>query len=106
MGIVIDDFGTGYSSLAYLWRFTFDKLKIDRSLVAELEAGSRAQTVVSSIISLAHTLGMSVTAEGIEDPAVAGELHAIGCDFVQGYAYDMPLRMPDIAVAFEPPSRQ
>ena len=45
---------------------------------------------------------MTVTAEGIEDAAVAGELHTIGCDFIQGFAYDMPLRAPDIAVAFDP----
>jgi EAL domain-containing protein (putative c-di-GMP-specific phosphodiesterase class I) len=62
----------------------------------------RACRIVTALTSLIRGLGMTVTAEGIEDPAVAGELHAIGCDYVQGYAYDMPLRLPDIDVVFDP----
>jgi EAL domain-containing protein (putative c-di-GMP-specific phosphodiesterase class I) len=65
----------------------------------------RASRIITSLTGLIRGLGMTVTAEGIEDPAVAEELHAIGCDYVQGYAYDMPLRLPDIAVAFDPLAR-
>ena len=63
----MDDFGTGYSSLGYLWQFGFDKLKIDRSFVAALEADeARAREILDTIISLGHKLDMTVTAEGIE----------------------------------------
>jgi diguanylate cyclase (GGDEF)-like protein len=92
--VVMDDFGTGYSSLAYLWRFRFDKLKIDRSFVAELSAGSRAHTVVRSIVSLAHSLGVSVTAEGIETPAQLELLRSEGCDELQGYLLARPGPLP------------
>jgi diguanylate cyclase (GGDEF)-like protein len=88
--IVMDDFGTGYSSLAYLWRFRFDKLKIDRSFVANLTPDSRAHTVVRSIVSLAHSLGVSVTAEGIESPAQLELLRAEGCDELQGFLLGRP----------------
>jgi EAL domain-containing protein (putative c-di-GMP-specific phosphodiesterase class I) len=65
----------------------------------------RACRIVTALTGMIRGLGMSVTAEGIEDKVLAEELHAIGCDFVQGYAYDMPLRGQDLAVAFDPPSR-
>jgi diguanylate cyclase (GGDEF)-like protein len=90
VGIVMDDFGTGYSSLAYLWRFRFDKLKIDRSFVTDLTPGSRAHTVVRSIVSLAHSLGVTVTAEGIETRAQLELLCAEGCDELQGFLLGRP----------------
>jgi diguanylate cyclase (GGDEF)-like protein len=90
VGIVMDDFGTGYSSLAYLWRFRFDKLKIDRSFVVDLTPGSRAHTVVRSIVSLAHSLGVTVTAEGIETRAQLELLCAEGCDELQGFLLGRP----------------
>jgi diguanylate cyclase (GGDEF)-like protein len=91
VGIVMDDFGTGYSSLAYLWRFQFDKLKIDRSFVADLQPDSRAHTVVQSIISLAHALGMKVTAEGIERPDQLAALQREHCDEMQGFLLGRPV---------------
>jgi EAL domain-containing protein (putative c-di-GMP-specific phosphodiesterase class I) len=63
----------------------------------------RACRIVTALAGLIRGLGMTVTAEGIEDKVLAGELHAMGCDYVQGYAYDMPLRLADITVAFDPP---
>jgi EAL domain-containing protein (putative c-di-GMP-specific phosphodiesterase class I) len=61
----------------------------------------RACRIVTALTGLIRGLGMTVTAEGIEDKVVADALHAIGCDFVQGYAYDLPLRLQDIMVAFD-----
>ncbi len=102
VGIVMDDFGTGYSSLAYLWRFRFDKLKIDRSFVTDLTPGSRAHTVVRSIVSLAHSLGVTVTAEGIETRAQLELLRAEGCDELQGYLLGHPGPVAESAFAAVP----
>ena len=100
-GIVLDDFGAGHSSFAWLAEIPADGVKLDPKL-SRMVRQPRACRIISALTGLIRALGMTVTAEGIEDPAVAGELHAIGCDFVQGYAYDMPLRLPDIGVAFDP----
>jgi diguanylate cyclase (GGDEF)-like protein len=89
--IVMDDFGTGYSSLAYLWRFPFDKLKIDRSFVAGMSTEPKAAAIVATVVALGRTLGLSVTAEGIETPAQAGALSEAGCDFGQGYLLGRPM---------------
>ncbi len=86
----IDDFGTGYSALAYLDRFAFDFLKIDRSFVTRLGTGSRPDAVVSAIISLAHAHGLVVTAEGVETPSQARALRAMGCDRAQGFLFGRP----------------
>jgi diguanylate cyclase (GGDEF)-like protein len=102
VGIVMDDFGTGYSSLAYLWRFQFDKLKIDRSFVADLQPASRAHTVVQSIISLAHALGMKVTAEGIERPDQLAALQRENCDEMQGFLLGRPVPHHSVASAATP----
>jgi EAL domain-containing protein (putative c-di-GMP-specific phosphodiesterase class I) len=88
--IAIDDFGTGYSSLARLHELPLDTLKIDQSFVRRMaEEGDDA--IVRSIIELAHALGMKVIAEGAEDERTVVALAALGCDFVQGYAYTKPL---------------
>jgi EAL domain-containing protein (putative c-di-GMP-specific phosphodiesterase class I) len=100
-GIVLDDFGAGHSSFAWLAELPADGVKLDPKL-ARMIRHPRACRIVTALTSLIRGLGMSVTAEGIEDTDVAGELHAIGCDYVQGFAYDLPLRTPDIAVAFDP----
>lgn len=88
--IVMDDFGTGYSSLAYLWRFPFDKLKIDRSFVRDLETDARAAAIVETIIGLCRVLRIPVTAEGVETEAQMRALAGIGCDQVQGYLLGRP----------------
>jgi diguanylate cyclase (GGDEF)-like protein len=81
--VVIDDFGTGYSSLAYLRRLPADELKIDRSFVAGL-MGAQDDVIVRSTIDLAHNLGLTVTAEGVENAEVQARLLAMGCDAAQG----------------------
>ncbi|WP_158296442.1 putative bifunctional diguanylate cyclase/phosphodiesterase [Nocardioides albidus] len=86
VSIVVDDFGRGYSSLAYLTRFPIDKLKIDRSFVQEISVAENA-AIVDAIIVMAHALGMTVVAEGVETEAQERYLRERGCDEVQGYLY-------------------
>jgi diguanylate cyclase (GGDEF)-like protein len=81
--VVIDDFGTGYSSLSYLHRLPADELKIDRSFVAGL-MGGQDEVIVRSTIDLAHNLGLTVVAEGVENAEVQARLLAMGCDAAQG----------------------
>jgi EAL domain-containing protein (putative c-di-GMP-specific phosphodiesterase class I) len=103
-GIVLDDFGAGHSSFAWLAEIPADGVKLDPKLCRMIHQ-PRACRIVTALAGLIRGLGMSVTAEGIEDKVLAGELHAMGCDYVQGYAYDMPLRLADITVAFEDANR-
>jgi diguanylate cyclase (GGDEF)-like protein len=90
--IDLDDFGTGYSSLSYLHRFAVNGLKIDRSFVASMEKNPGSRTIVRSVLALASSLGLHATAEGVESAALAGELRAEGCTYLQGYTYARPLR--------------
>jgi diguanylate cyclase (GGDEF)-like protein len=87
----IDDFGTGYSSLAYLRKLPVDELKIDRSFVLGLQSNADDAKIVRSTIDLAHNLGLSVVAEGIENEAVFAQLAALNCDEGQGYHMSRPL---------------
>ncbi len=91
--IALDDFGTGYSALAYLRRFRFDTLKIDRSFVAELRAPGDARAIVRMIVQLARTLGIRTVAEGVENTDQLAVLAEAGCEQVQGcvVAAAMPL---------------
>jgi diguanylate cyclase (GGDEF)-like protein len=94
--IVLDDFGTGYSSLAYVQRFPIDVIKIDRSFIRDLAAGTDA-TIVSAIVSMARGIGVPVVAEGVETAEQAAVLRALGCDFAQGYHYAKPLAVDEVA---------
>ncbi len=85
--ISMDDFGTGYSSLSYLRMFPFDKLKIDQSFVRELESNREAQLIVRAIINLGSSLGVAVTAEGIETASELSFLRAEGCEQGQGFLF-------------------
>lgn len=89
--IALDDFGTGYSSLAYLRRFPFDTLKIDRAFVRELLISRDARSIVRNILALAKSLRMSTVAEGVEEPLQVNVLEAEGCNMVQGYFASRPM---------------
>ena len=93
--ISIDDFGTGYSSLAYLADLPVSEVKIDRSFVSRMSAGSSEKIIVNSTIDLAHHLQLRAVAEGVEDWSMLPELEALGCDAAQGYAISHPLAGPD-----------
>lgn len=95
--IALDDFGTGYSSLSYLWKFPFDRLKIDRSFVMQIErADGKAYDILHSIVSLAHALNLEVTAEGIETHSQLDVLKAMGASHSQGFLLGRP--MPETEV--------
>lgn len=87
----VDDFGTGYSALSYLKSYPFDTLKIDKSFVQDVLKEPEDASLVRAIINMAHSLGLRVIAEGVEDEAQTHFLKAEGCDFSQGYFYSRPL---------------
>ena len=95
--ISIDDFGTGYSSLAYLHGLPVDELKIDKSFVMRLAADSDSAVIVRSTIELAHNLGLTVVAEGVEDQAALDLLIEYGCDSVQGFFLGRPCPADELA---------
>ncbi len=97
IGFSIDDFGTGYSSLSYLKRYPFDTLKIDRSFVFDVEYNQDSKMLVSTMISMAHSLGMRVIGEGVENTAHVQFLQEHECDWVQGYLYAKPMNAADFA---------
>jgi diguanylate cyclase (GGDEF)-like protein/PAS domain S-box-containing protein len=89
--LVLDDFGTGYSSLAYLNRFPFDALKIDRSFVEGLGVEQERTAIVEAVIGMARALSLDAIAEGVENEAQLSELRRLGCDFAQGHLFSRPL---------------
>jgi diguanylate cyclase (GGDEF)-like protein/PAS domain S-box-containing protein len=93
--IAIDDFGTGYSSLSYLTRFPVSSLKIDRSFVADVLTDEADGAIVRAIIDMAHTLGFTVVAEGVETEAQAAFLQGLSCEQAQGYLFARPMPTAD-----------
>jgi EAL domain-containing protein (putative c-di-GMP-specific phosphodiesterase class I) len=91
MRIAIDDFGTGYSSLAYLTRFPVEALKIDRSFVADVFSDRADAAIVRTIIEMAHQLGFTVVAEGVETDRQAAFLRQFRCEQAQGFLFARPM---------------
>jgi len=96
--LYIDDFGTGYSSLSRLHHFPIDCLKIDRSFVSRMELDRDNFEIVRTIVTLAHNLGMDVTAEGVETVEQLAQLKALGCECGQGYLFSKPMDSRAVAV--------
>jgi diguanylate cyclase (GGDEF)-like protein len=91
VALAIDDFGTGFSSLSYLSRFPIDRLKIDQSFVSALGKDSSATAIASAVVTLGHSLGLRVIAEGVETQAQLNALRDLACDEIQGYLFSKPL---------------
>ncbi len=94
--IALDDFGTGYASFAYINRFNFDVLKLDRSFVKEITHDRASLDICRSIVILAQLLGMEVVAEGIESMTKGDMLRGMGCTYGQGYYYSKPLNFESL----------
>ena len=90
VSIALDDFGTGYSSLSYLRRFSFDRIKIDHSFVRDITRNDGSLKIVRAIVMLAHSLGLKVTAEGVETDEQLAAVRGEGCNAVQGFYTGAP----------------
>jgi diguanylate cyclase (GGDEF)-like protein len=99
--LAIDDFGTGYSSLAYLRQFPVDTLKVDRSFVAGIGRDDQETAIVRSVVALAHSLGLGVTAEGVENALQRDQVRALGVHRGQGYYFARPLPADEIGRMLE-----
>jgi EAL domain-containing protein (putative c-di-GMP-specific phosphodiesterase class I) len=95
--LALDDFGTGYSSLNYLRRFPVDYLKIDRSFISDAASDPSAAAVATSIVAIAHSLGLRAIAEGVETREQLDFLRACGCDSFQGYYFSRPVPAAEFA---------
>jgi EAL domain-containing protein (putative c-di-GMP-specific phosphodiesterase class I) len=98
VNIAIDDFGTGYSSLAYLAKLPVQELKIDRSFIITMLKEPAVMTLVSTVISMAHSMRLKVVAEGVDSEEQARELKRLGCDQMQGYLFSKPVDFDAITV--------
>ena len=96
MRLLLDDFGTGHSSLSYLHRLPFDVVKIDRSFISTLDSGSERGNITSSIVAMAHELGLEVVAEGIEKYSSLELLRSMKCEYAQGYLLSRPVPADEI----------
>ncbi len=100
LAISVDDFGTGYSSLSVLKRFPLDELKIDRSFVNGIPTNADDCAIVTAIVRMAHALGLTVVAEGVETVEQLAFLKEQGCEEYQGYLFSKPLAAKDWAELF------
>jgi EAL domain-containing protein (putative c-di-GMP-specific phosphodiesterase class I) len=91
VALSIDDYGTGYSSLSYLRKMPVQELKIDRGFIFDMLKNDNDAMIVSSTLTLAHSLGLSVVAEGVETEEAWKHLQTLGCDIIQGYYVSPPL---------------
>jgi len=101
VAIAVDDFGTGYSSLAYLAKLPVQILKIDRSFIITMLEEPDTMTLVSTIISLAHSLRLKVVAEGVDAEEQARMLRLLRCDQMQGYLFSKPVPLEELAALLE-----
>jgi diguanylate cyclase (GGDEF)-like protein/PAS domain S-box-containing protein len=99
--IALDDFGTGFSSLGYLLRFPFDKIKIDRSFVMGLPERRESKAVIRAVVSMSRSLGISVTAEGVETAGQLDALRRLGCSDAQGYLFSRPVPAAEVTALIE-----
>jgi EAL domain-containing protein (putative c-di-GMP-specific phosphodiesterase class I) len=97
VGVELDDFGTGYSSLLQLKQLPFSGLKIDTCFVKDAASDPESRVIVQSVIDLAHGLGLTTTAEGVEDEETLQLLERLGCDFAQGFLISPPLEASELA---------
>ncbi|MEO6988121.1 MAG: bifunctional diguanylate cyclase/phosphodiesterase [Aquihabitans sp.] len=96
--LALDDFGTGYSSLSYVRRFSLDMLKIDKSFIDGIVTSPEDRAIVQHVVGLAHALGMSTVAEGVEQPEQLQVLRMLGCELAQGYAMSRAIPANDLEV--------
>ena len=101
VSIAVDDFGTGYSALSYLHRLPVDYLKIDQSFVKEISGGTNSVRLVQAIVTMAHGLGVKVTAEGVETEEQMVVLRQLGCDQVQGFLLGRPMPLSEAGAVFQ-----
>lgn len=101
--LALDDFGTGYSSLTYLKQFPIDAVKIDQGFVADLELDRASYFIVFAIIELAHLLGMTVVAEGVETVQQHQRLATLGCDYCQGHYFARAMSADDLQALMQEP---
>lgn len=106
VGLAMDDFGTGYSSLSYLLSYPFTKIKIDKSFVLSLESGGNSEAVISAVVGLGNSLGLTVTAEGIENETVWNYLRAAGCRQGQGFYFGRAMPAEELIVRPHSAKRQ
>jgi len=102
VGVALDDFGTGYSSLLYLRDLPVTEVKIDRAFVSGVDKNDDDAAIVHSVVELAHSVGLTVVAEGVERIEQARFLAGVGCDFAQGYLYAVPAAPPDVPTEIDP----
>src|SRR6266576_2532622 len=104
--IALDDFGTGYSSLSYLRRFPFDKIKIDRCFVSDIDAADGSSSIVQAVVNIATALNMTTVAEGVETEAQRALLRELGCTEMQGYLFSAAKPAAEVKRLFAAPSAQ